>query len=97
MVSSNRIVPDKIPSFKVSVRLLLFLRRYLVKESLAGLFPAAGGAPLVSVFDPVHLSALLGLAANPPGSAMVSWRGNTGGMWPEGGTVVLEPLFTYTD
>lgn len=35
-----------------------------VDEPLAGLFPAAGGAPHVSVLHPIHLPALLAL---PPG------------------------------
>lgn len=35
-----------------------------VGESLAGFLPAAGGAPHVAVLHPVHLTALLALAAN---------------------------------
>lgn len=37
-----------------------------VGESLTGLFPAAGGAPHVAVLHPVHLTALLPLAAHLP-------------------------------
>lgn len=37
-----------------------------VQEALAGLLPAAGRAPLLSVLDAVNLSALLGFTANPP-------------------------------
>lgn len=42
------------------------LKKDSVEESLTGLFPAAGGAPLVSVLNAVHLSAFLGFAPNPP-------------------------------
>lgn len=37
-----------------------------VGESLAGLLPAAGGAPHVAVLHPVHFTALLPLAAHLP-------------------------------
>lgn len=37
-----------------------------VSKSLAGLLPAAGGAPHVAVLHPVHLTALLPLAAHLP-------------------------------
>lgn len=37
-----------------------------VGESLAGLFPAAGGAPHVAVLHPVHFTALLPFAAHLP-------------------------------
>ncbi len=37
-----------------------------VGESLAGLFPAAGGAPHVPVLHPVHLTALLPFTAHLP-------------------------------
>lgn len=37
-----------------------------VGESLTGLFPAAGGAPHVTVLHPVHLTALLPLATHLP-------------------------------
>lgn len=40
--------------------------RRSVGKSLAGLFPAAGGAPHVAVLHPVHLAALLPLAAHLP-------------------------------
>lgn len=35
-----------------------------VGESLAGLFPAAGGAPHVAVLHPVHLAAFLSFATH---------------------------------
>lgn len=38
----------------------------LVGESLAGLLPAAGGAPHVAVLHPVHLATLLPFAADLP-------------------------------
>lgn len=37
-----------------------------VGESLAGLLPAAGGAPHVAVLHPVHLATLLPFAADLP-------------------------------
>lgn len=37
-----------------------------VGKSLAGLFPAAGGAPHVAVLHPVHLTALLPFTAHLP-------------------------------
>lgn len=40
--------------------------RRSVGESLAGLFPAAGGAPHVAVLHPVHLTALLPFTAHLP-------------------------------
>lgn len=48
-------------------------RRRSVGESLAGFFPAAGGAPHVPVLHPVHLAAFLPLAAHLP-AAEDRWR-----------------------
>ena len=37
-----------------------------VQEALAGLLPAAGGAPLVPVLDAIHFAALLSLPTGLP-------------------------------
>lgn len=46
-----------------------------VQEALAGLLPAAGGAPLVPVLNAVHLAALFSFPAGFPGGALgPRWR-----------------------
>lgn len=60
------IVPDTSPLVALYNVSVLFLKKDSVEESLTCLFPAAGGAPLVSVFNAVHLPAFLGFAPNPP-------------------------------
>lgn len=49
------------PPCSLSITLL-----FLVGETLAGFFPAAGGAPLILALHSVHLAALFGLPATLP-------------------------------
>lgn len=55
--------------------------RSSVQESLAGLLPAAGGAPQLSMFNAVNFATFSGFSSNLPG----------------GGAVVLQPLLSNTE
>lgn len=68
-----------------------------VEEALAGFLPATGGAPLVPVLDAVHLTALLRLATDPPCGPVAALGRGADRVWSDGGTVLLQPLFSHTD
>lgn len=61
--------------------------RISVQEALAGLFPAAGRAPLIPVLDAVNLAAFLGFAADFPGKTGIG-----GGEKKGNGVFFLPPL-----
>lgn len=77
-----------------------------VQEALAGLLPAAGCAPQLSVLDAVNFPTLLGLAPNPPEDQTHSGQSAPGGHRvdnttqkhrPAGGAVLLQPLLSHAD
>lgn len=71
----------------------IFFFFFLVGETLTGLLPATGRAPLVLALHSVNFATLLGLAASLPEGAVSAGGGGDDGLEP----VLLQPLFAHTD
>ena len=77
-VSLSLIRPSTAPSLTLALH---HTDLFLVGEALAGFFPAAGRAPLILSLHPVHLAALLGLAATLPADGERNKAWGWAAMW----------------